>query len=270
MFKSSTIFYKSSEEIELIRTNCLLVCSTLAVVAKELKPGVSPQFLDKLAEDFIRSNGALPGFKGYRGFPSTLCFSANEVVVHGIPTKTEVKEGDIISVDCGVAMNGYFGDAAYTFLVGEVDQKVVELCRATNQSLYKGINAAIVNNRVGDIGYAIQSFVETSLGYGVVRDLVGHGIGKNLHESPDVPNFGTRGRGPKLKEGLVIAIEPMVNLGIKDVVQLSDGWTIVSKDRKPSAHYEHTIAVTTKGPDILSDHKRIEEEIKKNINLTSL
>ena len=270
MFKSSTIFYKTAEEIELIRVNCLLVCSTLAEVAKELKPGVSPQFLDKLAEDFIRSNGGSPGFKGYRGFPATLCFSANDVVVHGIPTKTEVKEGDIISVDCGVSMNGFFGDAAYTFLVGDVKPEVVNLCRATNESLYRGIKASILNNRIGDIGYAIQSYVETSLGYGVVRDLVGHGIGRNLHEAPDVPNFGTRGRGAKLKEGLVIAIEPMVNLGVKDVVQLNDGWTIVTRDRKPSAHYEHTIAVTSKGPDILSDHMRIEEEIKKNINLTSL
>jgi len=270
MNRTSTIYYKTQEEIELIRQNCLLVCQTLALVGSYLKPGVSPKFLDQKAEEFIRDNNALPGFKGYRGFPATLCFSANDVVVHGIPYDVEVVDGDIISVDCGVSANGFFGDAAYTFIVGEVTQEVHDLCKVTKASLYKGIESAIVGNRIGDIGYAIQSFAEGMHKYGVVRELVGHGLGKNLHEAPDVPNFGRRGKGVKLASGLVLAIEPMVNLGTKDVSQLKDGWTIVSKDRKPSAHYEHTIVVTDNGPDILSNHGYIEEAIKKNTYLTEI
>jgi len=270
MNRTSTVYYKTPEEIELIRQNCLLVCKTLALVGSHLKPGVSPKFLDNKAEEFIRDHKAVPGFKGYRGFPATLCFSANDVVVHGIPYDVEVKEGDIISVDCGVSANGFYGDAAYTFVVGEVPEGTMQLCRVTKDSLYKGIESAIIGNRIGDIGFAVQSYAEGLHKYGVVRELVGHGIGRNLHEAPDVPNFGRRGKGMKLNAGLVIAIEPMVNMGTKDVSQLKDGWTIVSKDRKPSAHYEHTIAVTESGPDILSDHTFVEDAIKKNIHLTEI
>lgn len=269
MKMSKTIYYKTPEEIELIRDNCLLVCKTLAHVATEIKPGLSPVVLDKKAEEFIRDHKAEPGFKGYHGFPSTLCFSINEVVVHGIPKETEINEGDILSIDCGVAANNFFGDAAYTFLVGEVPEEVRKLCAVTNASLYKGIQAAVVGNRVGDIGFAIQQSTEKEHGYGVVRELVGHGLGRNLHESPDIPNFGRRGKGLVLREGLVIAIEPMINLGTKDVVQLNDGWTIVTRDMKPSAHYEHTIAVHRDGPDILSDHSFIEDAIKKNNELSN-
>lgn len=270
MNKSATVYYKTQEEIEIIRLNCLLVCKTLALVASHLRPGVSPKELDRKAEEFIRDHQALPGFKGYRGFPATLCFSANDVVVHGIPYDVEVQDGDIISVDCGVSANGYYGDAAYTFLVGDVSAEVIELCKVTKESLYKGIEAARIGNRIGDIGFAVQHHAEKENGYGVVRELVGHGLGKNLHESPDVPNFGKRGKGMMIKEGLVIAIEPMVNLGTRDVKQLRDGWTIVSKDRKASAHYEHTIAVMDSGPDILSDHTFLEKEIKKNPNLSEV
>jgi methionyl aminopeptidase len=270
MKKSTIVYYKTQEEIEIIRQNCLLVSKTLALVASHLKPGVSPKELDRKAEEFIRDHKAVPGFKGYRGFPATLCFSANDVVVHGIPYEVEVKEGDIISVDCGVAADGYFGDAAYTFLVGDVDSEIRELCKVTKDSLYKGIDAARVGGRIGDVGFAVQQLAEKEHGYGVVRELVGHGLGKNLHEAPDVPNFGKRGKGMMIKEGLVIAIEPMVNLGTKDVKQLRDGWTIVSKDRKASAHYEHTIAVLDSGPDILSDHTFLEAEIKKNPNLSEV
>jgi methionyl aminopeptidase len=262
------VHYKSPEEIELIRQNCILVCKTLAYVALEIKPGVSPLYLDRKAEEFIRDHKAEPGFKGYRGFPSTLCFSVNEVVVHGIPRDKEIKEGDILSIDCGVFANNYYGDAAFTFLVGEVDEEVKKLCKVTHDSLYKGIEAAIVGNRIGDIGFAIQQYTEKDHGYGVVRELVGHGLGRNLHEAPDVPNFGRRGKGLVLKEGLVIAIEPMINLGTKDVLQLRDGWTIISKDMKPSAHYEHTIAIKRSGPEILSDHAFIIKSIKKNSELS--
>ena len=258
------IFYKTDEEIELIRESCLLVCKALTHVASIIKPGVTGEQIDREAEALIRDHHAVPGFKGYRGFPATLCISVNEGIVHGIPTKTEFKDGDVVSVDCGTYMNEFFGDAAYTFALGNVEEATMELLRVTNTSLYKAIENAVAGKRIGDIGYAVQHYCEKEHNYGVVRELVGHGIGKSLHESPEVPNYGKQGKGPKLKEGLVIAIEPMVNMGVKEVRQAKDGWTIITKDKKPSAHYEHTIAVRKGKADILSDHKMIEEAIKKN------
>ncbi len=262
------IFYKTDEEIELIRQSCLLVCKTLTHVASILRPGISGEEIDRQAEELIRDHKAEPAFKGYRGFPATLCVSVNDQVVHGIPSREQIfSDGDIISVDCGVLMNGYFGDAAYTFPLGDVDEEVMELCRVTNTSLYKAIDQAVAGNRLGDIGFAVQQYVEKEFSYGVVRELVGHGVGRSLHESPEVPNYGKRGRGLLLKEGLVIAIEPMVNLGKRDVRTARDGWTVFAKDRKASAHYEHTIAVKKNQADILSDHRPIEAAIRKNANL---
>lgn len=256
--------FKSSDEVEKIRKSCLLVCKTLAHVAALLRPGMTGKVLDAEAEALIRDHGAEPGFKGYHGFPSTLCISLNEEVVHGIPSDSEIQPGDIVSVDCGVYMDEYYGDAAYTFAVGEVDEEVLELMSVTNECLYRGIDQAISGNRVGDIGHAIQSYAEGEFGYGVVRELVGHGLGRQLHEPPEVPNYGKRGRGPLLKDGLVIAIEPMINLGTKAVTQSSDGWTIRARDRKPSAHFEHSVVVRSGQAEILSDHLVIEEAIKNN------
>lgn len=272
--KSNLIFYKTDEEIELIREACLLVCKVLTHVGANLKPGLKGSKLDREAEEIIRDHGATPAFKGYisagsdTAFPSTLCISRNEAVVHGIPSESEeFKDGDIISVDCGTYLNGYYGDAAYTFALGEVDETTMELLRITKTSLYKGIEQAIHGKRIGDIGFAIQNYTERSFGYSVVRELVGHGVGKSLHEDPEVPNYGKRGSGVLLKEGLVIAIEPMVNLGKKDVMQGTDGWTIISSDRKPSAHYEHTVAVKKQQADILSNHQPIEAAIESNPEL---
>lgn len=262
------ILYKTPEEVELVRESCLLVCKTLAEVAKMIQPGVSGAQIDAMAEAFIRDHGAKPGFKGYRGFPATLCVSVNEVVVHGIPSAEQVfEDGDLVSVDCGVLMNGFYGDAAYTFPLGAVEDEIMDLCRVTLRSLHLAIEQARVGNRLGDIGFAVQNFVEKEHRYGVVRELVGHGLGKSLHEEPEVPNYGKRGRGIKMKEGLVIAIEPMVNLGRRDVRTARDGWTVFAKDRKPAAHYEHTICVTKDGPDILSNHRFIEEAIRENPNV---
>jgi len=264
------IFYKTKEEIELIRASCLLVSKTLALVGSLLRPGTSGALIDEKAEEFIRDQGAIPGFKDYRGFPSTLCISINEGVVHGIPSKEEFRDGDVVSVDCGSYMNEFYGDSAFTFAIGDVPDETMKLLQVTNDSLYLGIEAARKGNRLGDIGYAIQNFAEKEHGYGVVRELIGHGIGRNLHEKPDVMNYGRRGKGGMLKEGLVIAIEPMVNQGVKEVQKSSDGWTIITKDRKPSAHYEHTIAVTKSGPDILSDHSFVENAIKNNANIRDI
>lgn len=262
------IYYKTDEEIELIRQSCLLVCKTLAHVASVLRPGISGQKIDLEAETFIRDHGAVPGFKGYRGFPATLCVSVNEQVVHGIPDKGQIfEDGDVVSIDCGVLWNKFYGDAAYTFPIGDVSEEVMELLRVTNTSLYKGIDQAVVGNRIGDIAFAVQQYVERKHRYGVVRELVGHGLGRELHEAPEVPNYGKRGRGVKLQEGLVIAIEPMVNMGRKDVRTARDGWTVIAKDRKPSAHFEHSIAIRTEGPDILSDHSFIENAIRNNPEL---
>jgi methionyl aminopeptidase len=252
---------KSEEEIELVRESSLLVGITLAEVASLVRPGVTPLELDKRAYEFIHDHGAVPGFLNYNGFPNSLCISKNEAVVHGIPDKKEVVDGDILSVDCGVLMNGYYGDSAYTFKVGEVSKEVDDLLETTKRSLMLGIEQAVAGNRVGDIGFAVQLEAEKN-GYGVVRELVGHGLGKKLHEAPEVPNFGKRGRGPVLVEGLVIAIEPMINLGKKEVSQLRDGWTIVTADRKPSAHYEHTIVVRKGKAEVLSTFEFIEEKLK--------
>lgn len=261
------IFYKTEEEIALIRESSLLVCKTLAHVASLVRPGVTGLYLDREAEAFIRDHHATPGFKGYRGFPATLCISPNEAVVHGIPSDKEFRDGDVISVDCGVVLNGYYGDSAYTFALGNVSEEVMNLLRVTNTSLYLGIDQAVAGNRLGDIGHAIQEYVERRNHYGVVRELVGHGIGKNLHEEPEVPNYGKRGRGAKLQEGIVIAIEPMVNMGKKEVIHADDGWTVISKDRKAAAHYEHTIAVRREKADILSDHSGIETAVRNNPEL---
>ncbi len=267
MSRADGIFYKTDEEVELIRTNCLMVSKTLALVGELIRPGVNGLDIDAQAEQLIRDNGGVPGFKGYRGFPATLCISVNEQVVHGIPSNIEFKDGDIVSVDCGVLMNGYYGDAAYTFALGDVKEEVMELLRVTKASLYKGIQQAIVGKRVGDISSAIQHYTERTHRYGVVRELVGHGLGRNLHEAPEVPNFGRRGQGPKMLDGLVIAIEPMVNLGVKEVETLDDDWTVVSKDRLPSAHYEHSVVVRKGQADILSTHQYVEDAIRKNANL---
>jgi len=257
------IYYKSEEEVELVRKSSLLVAKTHAEIAKLIKPGISSLELDQIAEEFIRDNGGEPAFKGYNGFPCTLCASPNEVVVHGIPNNEPINDGTILSIDCGVFMNGFYGDSAYTYEVGEVKKEIQMLLKVTKESLYKGIGNAVSGKRIGDIGYAIQEHAENN-DYGVVREMIGHGIGKNLHESPEVPNYGRRGSGIKLKKGLVIAIEPMINMGTRDIMQHSDGWTITTLDKKPSAHFEHTVVVREGEAEILSSFKEIEEIIKLN------
>ncbi|MDP7568137.1 MAG: type I methionyl aminopeptidase [Flavobacteriales bacterium] len=254
------IYYKTEEEIDLIRNSSLLVAKTHAEIAGLIKPGITTLALDKIAEEFIRDNGGVPAFKGYNGFPNTLCMSPNDQVVHGIPNDRVLEDGEILSVDCGVVMNGYFGDSAFTYEVGDVDAETKQLLKVTKESLYKGIEMAVSGNRIGDIGYAVQKHAE-SFGYGVVRELVGHGVGKNLHESPEVPNYGRRGRGVKLQEGLVIAIEPMINMGTRKIMQHNDGWTITTIDNKPSAHFEHTIVVRKGKAEILSSFEEIEKKI---------
>jgi len=256
------ITYKSAEEIELIRESSLLVGKALAEVAKIIRPGITPLELDRRAEEFIRDSNAIPAFKGYGDFPNTLCISLNDVVVHGIPSSKALIDGDIVSVDCGVLKNGYYGDSAYTFEIGEVPAAVKQLLKVTKESLYKGIEKAIEGMRIGDVGFAVQEHAE-KFGYGVVREMVGHGIGKNLHEKPEVPNYGKRGTGIKLIEGLVIAIEPMINLGKAPIFQDNDGWTIRTKDGKVSAHFEHTIAVKKGKADILSSFEFVEEVLNK-------
>jgi methionyl aminopeptidase len=255
------VFLKTDEEIELIRESSLLVGKTLAEVAKYIKPGVTTLELDKIAEEFIRDNKAVPGFKGYGGFPNSLCTSVNEAVVHGIPNAVPLKSGDIVSVDCGVLKNGFYGDSAYTFEVGEVSEEVKKLLQVTKECLEFSVQAAIEGNRIGDIGFACQQNAENH-GYGVVRELVGHGLGKELHEEPQVPNYGRRGNGMKLKKGMVLAIEPMINLGKKEVKQLKDGWTIVTADGKPSAHFEHDVAIAKGQPIVLSTFEYIEQVLK--------
>ena len=249
---------RTAEEIELIRENNLLVSKTLAEVAKSINPGVTTNQLDKIAEEFIRDNGAEPGFLGYQGYPKTLCTSVNSQVVHGIPSDNPLKNGDVVSIDCGVKKNGYYGDTAYTFQIGEVSDSVKQLLATTKNSLFEGIKQAVHGKRIGDIGYAIQTYCEDA-GYSVVRELVGHGLGENLHEAPEVPNYGRRGRGPKLQEGMVICIEPMINLGKKEIQQENDGWTIRTRDNEPSAHFELAIAIQKGEADILSTFKYIEE-----------
>lgn len=256
------IYFKTSEEIELIRESALTVSRTLAVVAEYIGEGVTTGKLNKLAEEFIRDTGGVPSFKGYQGFPATLCMSVNEEVVHGIPGDYVLKSGDVISVDCGVYKNGFHGDHAYSFKIGDVKEEVSKLLRITKESLYKGIEQVKAGNRIGDIGFAIQSYVQKE-GYTVVRELTGHGLGKSLHEEPAVPNYGKRGRGVKINNGMVIAIEPMINLGKRNVRQLSDGWTIVTTDKMASAHFEHDVAVIDGNAEILSTFDYLEDALKK-------
>lgn len=254
------IYLRTEEEIELLRENNLLVSATLAHLAPNIKPGVTTLELDTLAEEFIRSHGAVPGFLGYGGFPNTLCISVNEQVVHGIPSDYVLREGDIVSVDCGTVMKGFYGDSAYTFAVGTVSPEVERLLSVTKEALYKGVAQAKTGNRIGDISAAVQEHAESN-GFSVVRELVGHGLGRKMHEDPEVPNYGARGRGPLLKEGMVICIEPMINMGRKQVVFEKDGWTVRTADRKPSAHYEFAVAIGKNGPDVLTDFDIIEKAI---------
>lgn len=256
------VYLKTPEEIELLRKSNILVGKTLAEVAKAIRIGITTLELDKIAEDFIRSNGALPGFLGYQGFPNTLCISVNEQVVHGIPSEYALKDGDIVSVDCGTIIDGFYGDSAYTFCVGNVDPKVKKLLDTTKESLYKGIEQARHGKRLGDIGYAIQQHCQAA-GFSVVREMVGHGIGRDMHEDPEVPNYGKRGQGLQLREGMVIAIEPMINMGNRGIVFERDGWTIRTIDRKPSAHFEHTIAIQKGDADILSTFQYVEEVLSQ-------
>jgi methionyl aminopeptidase len=251
---------KSAEEIELMRESALIVSKTLGMLAKEVKPGVSTLALDALAETFIRDHGAIPGFLGLYDFPNTLCMSPNAQVVHGIPNNKPLEEGDIISIDCGALKNGFYGDHAYTFEVGSVSPEIKKLLEVTKASLYKGIEAFKAGNRVGDVGFAIQEFTEKH-GYGVVRELVGHGLGTSMHEDPEMPNYGRRGRGKKFIEGMVVAIEPMTNMGTHRINQLKDGWTILTADGKPSAHFEHNVALVNGKPELLSTFDYVYEAL---------
>ena len=266
----SKIILKTDEEIELIRESCLLVSRTIAEVGKNIKEGISTIELDKIAEEFIKDNGAIPAFKGYRKeklvFNHTLCISVNEQVVHGVPGSYVLKNADIVSIDCGVLKNGFYGDSAYTFPVGEITKEVKQLLAVTKESLYKGIKHAESGNRIGDIGFAIEEYVR-SFGFGIVRELVGHGIGKNLHEEPEVPNYGKRGSGPKIESGLVIAIEPMITMGNRDIKIENDGWTISTLDKKPAAHFEHTLVVRKDKMEILTSFEIIETELKLKTQL---
>lgn len=253
---------KSREEIELMRQSAQLVSKTLGMLATEIRPGITTLYLDNLARTYIQDHQALPGFLGLYNFPNTLCMSVNEQVVHGIPINKPLLNGDIVSIDCGVLKNGYYGDHAYTFAVGEIDSEVQQLLDITKESLYLGIDKMVAGNRIGDISFSIQRYTEKQ-GYGVVRELVGHGLGKKMHESPEVPNYGKRGRGPVIRNGLVLAIEPMINLGTRKVKQLSDGWTIVTADGKPSAHFEHNVALIDGKAEILSTFDYIEAALVK-------
>ena len=258
----SKIYYKSPEEIELIRESSLLVSKTLAEVAKLIAPGITTLALDKMAYEFIKDHGAIPAFLNYGGFPNSLCISPNEQVVHGFPNEYVIKEGDLISVDCGVIKNNFFGDSAYTFSIGEVDAEKQKLTKITEECLNFAIEKAVVGMRIGDIAFAVQAHAEAN-GFGVVRELVGHGVGVKLHEKPEVPNYGKRGSGAKLEEGMVIAIEPMINAGTAAVKFWSDGWTVTTKDNKPSAHFEHTVAIKKGKADVLSTFSLIEEVLKE-------
>jgi methionyl aminopeptidase len=260
---------KNKEEIELMRKSAQLVSHTLAEIAKVLMPGITTLSLDKLIGEMIHSYGATPSFLNFHGYPFNSCISVNDVVVHGFPNNRELVEGDLVSIDIGVYKNGFHGDHAYTFLIGEQKPEVLELVRVTKESLYKGIEKAVAGNRVGDISYAIQEHTEKKRGYGVVRELVGHGLGKAMHEDPQVPNYGRRGNGPVLKEGLVLAIEPMINMGTRDVYTEKDGWTVRTKDGKPSVHFEHDVCIRRGKADVLSDYTPIEAAERANPNLVS-
>jgi methionyl aminopeptidase len=263
------IYYKNAQEIELMRQSALLVISCLTAFAKFLKPGISTLSVDNLIAQFIYGNGGVPSFLNFHGYPFNSCISVNDVVVHGFPNDKELKDGDLISVDVGIYKNGFHGDHAYTFLIGETSDEILQLVRVTKESLYKGIEKAVSGNRVGDISYAVQEHTEKKYGYGVVRELVGHGLGRSMHEDPQVPNYGRRGTGAKMKEGLVLAIEPMINLGPKDVYTEKDGWTVRTADGKPSVHFEHDVCVQKGKADILSNYTTIEAAEKSNINLYS-
>jgi methionyl aminopeptidase len=263
--KDKIIYLKSEEELEIIRENGHILGKAHAEVAKLIEPGVTTKALDKVAFEYIKDNEAQPSFLNYNGFPASLCISVNDVVVHGIPSNRELKDGDIVSIDCGVYKKGFHADSAYTYTIGEVPNEVLDLLKHTYRSLFKGIEQARVGNRVGDVSFAVQNYAESHR-YGVVRELVGHGVGKYLHESPEVPNFGKRGNGPKLLEGMVIAIEPMITLGRRGVVQENDNWTIRTEDRKQAAHYEHTVVVRKNTAEILTTFQYIEEVLaKKNL-----
>ncbi len=263
------MIHKTEAEIALMKESALLVSKTLTEVAKVLKPGMTTLEIDQLCATFVKDHKAIASFHNYRGYPYSVCTSVNDVVVHGFPNNTPLKEGDIVSVDMGVILNGWHGDHAYTFILGEVSSEVMQLVRVTKESLYKGIEKAIVNSRVGDIGYAIQEHTEKKHGYGVVRELVGHGLGRSMHEDPQVPNYGKRGNGPKLKENLVLAIEPMINLGTREVYTEDDGWTVRTQDGKPSVHFEHDVCIKRDKALILSDYSIIETAEKANPNLNT-
>ena len=254
------IYLKTDEEIEILRENNILVSRALAEVGKNIRPGITTGELNRIADEFIRDNGAVPAFLGYQGYPASACISVNEQVVHGIPGDRVIEEGDIVSVDLGTYMKGFVGDSAYTFAVGEVSKEARQLLDVTKEALRRGAAQAKAGNRIGDISAAVQSYAE-SFGYGVVRELIGHGLGRKMHEDPEVPNYGARGRGPLLKEGMVICIEPMINMGTKAVVFEQDGWTVRTKDRKPSAHFEYAVAVRRDGADVLTDFNIIEEAL---------
>lgn len=256
------VLLKTEDDLILMREGAQILGKAHAEVAKKIQPGISTAELDKIAEEYILDNGGLPSFKGYNGFKHALCISPNEQVVHGIPSDYTLENGDILSVDCGVFYKGFHTDCAYTYGVGDISTDVQNLLKTTKESLYKGIEAAVKGKRIGDVAYAIQSHVEKR-GYGIVRELVGHGVGRNLHEAPEVPNYGKQGRGPKLKAGMVIAIEPMINLGKRNIVQESDGWTIRTADKLPSAHFEHTVAILEEGNEILTTHRYIEEVLEE-------
>jgi methionyl aminopeptidase len=258
---------KTDEQVELMRKSALLVSKTLSEIAGSLKPGVTTLSIDKKVGEFIRANGAIPSFLNYNGYAFNSCISVNDVVVHGLPGKEVLKEGDIVTIDIGVILDGWHGDHAYTFAIGDPGAEVMQLIRVTKESLYKGIEKATSGHRIGDIAYAIQEHTERKHGYGVVRELVGHGIGRNLHEDPQVPNYGKRGTREKLKENLVLAVEPMINMGKKDVYTENDGWTVRTKDGKPSVHFEHDVCVRKQKADILSDYKIIEAAERKNTEL---
>lgn len=267
--ENNMIHYKNEDEIELMRESALLVSKTLSEVAKILKPGITTISLDIFIGEFLNDSQAVPSFLNFHGYPFNSCISVNDVVVHGFPGKYELKEGDIVSIDVGAYKNGFHGDHAYTFIIGEAKPEVVQLVKVTKESLFKGIEKAIAGNWTGDIGFAIQDYTEKKHHYGVVRELVGHGLGKSMHEDPQVPNYGKRGSGKLMKEGLVIAIEPMINLGRKDVYTDNDGWTVRTKDGKPSVHFEHDVCVKKNKADILSNYAPIEAAEKGNINLFS-
>jgi methionyl aminopeptidase len=267
-FSKNLVYYKTEAEIDLMKKAATLVSKTLTEVAKMLKPGVTTLQIDKLCAEFVKDNNAIPSFYNYRGYPHNICASVNDVVVHGFPNNVPLYDGDIVSIDMGVILNSWHGDHAYTFIIGEASADVKKLVNITKESLYKGIEKAIINNRIGDIAFAIQEHTEKKNKYGVVRELVGHGLGKNLHEDPNVPNFGMRGTGMKLKENLVLAIEPMINMGTKDVFTDSDGWTVKTKDGLPSVHFEHDVCIKRGKALILSDYSIIEAAEQANPNLT--